>query len=357
MIRRLPVSLLSCVGLLLCVAARGDEPARKPAAQAAEEFWFDRDRAGAAGVAELVGLRDPIACAAMRVEGKRSLVWGLEPEEDQVADRAPPLDPKLLALIPDKKAMPDLRGRPRDEWKPEEVAEYETYCQAVAQTWKTGPALFAKSAAENRGITWGHLFREPWKYRGKVIHVHGTLKRLRREDAPLCAQKEWVHNLYEGWVFTDTPGSNPVSVIITDLPPELKLGEDINYRVSFDGYFFKRYRYVSGKGPRDTLLFIAPTFKTAGVPPPPDVPEVTTFGNMPGGVVLVAGALLLATFAVILGLNIWFRRGDRKIHHRIDELRASMVAQAEDEERAQVTGVLPDLPPRDEHGLADEGEK
>src|SRR5437667_22632 len=78
--------------------------------------------------------------------------------------------------------------------------------------------VFARSAAENAHVNWADMFREPWKFRGQVIPVSGKLKRLRRLDAPLPLQKEWIKVVYEGWVFTPTYGSNPVCVIFPDLP-------------------------------------------------------------------------------------------------------------------------------------------
>ena len=77
-----------------------------------------------------------------------------------------------------------------------------------------------------------------------------------------------MKTLYEGWIFDDLYIANPFCVLFTELPPGLHVGEKLEYRVGFDGYFFKRYRYKDGQGTvRDCPLFIG---RTLAVQPAPN---------------------------------------------------------------------------------------
>src|SRR5260370_39616558 len=68
--------------------------------------------------------------------------------------------------------------------------------------------------------------------------------------------------IYEAWIFDkELRGANPVLVVITDLPQGVAVGEQMDIPVSFDAYFFKRYRYVAGDGTRECPMLIARTLQ------------------------------------------------------------------------------------------------
>jgi hypothetical protein len=330
------------LGLLLLAAGRADaqQPARQPR--------IDSKAAQAITAAQMVGIREPLAFLVMRSEAKDTLGWVFEPEPEP--DLAPPLNENLLSRIKDNKPLPDLRGRLRDEWKPWEAASYDLFNQALRQAALTPPEAFAKSATENKYVTWGDMFREPWKYRGKVIPVKGRLKMLRRRDAPVPLQREGFDHFYEGWVFTPTRGANPVCLNFAKLPPGLEEGETLDQQVQFNGYFLMRYRYHTSEGhhkQRDTLLFIAPTV---------DLQEADRHRAMlpalPGFVLAGMVILVAMTILIVLGMGWRFRRGDRLHQARLGQVRANLFGGSDlagDSPPGEtITTIRPESPPQ--HG-------
>jgi len=264
----------------------------------------------------MAGVGDPLTLLAMRGGGVHNLIW-----KEYEVERVPTLNERLLQSVQDKRPMPDFRNKVPDEIPKREIDEYQVYCQALLYARDTAPELFAKEAREdeNRGVTWGHLFREPSQYRGKVIHMAGRLKRIRRENAPLALQRQGMKYVYEGWVFTETIKANPVCVLFANLPEGLEPAESMSQDVRFDGYFFKRYLYVSGEGNRHTLLFIAPTLRLTG--PIRGTDEVAS--GLPQYVYYVIVGLVAGTVVLVVGLNLWFRRSDRQLRRRLAEVRAA----------------------------------
>jgi hypothetical protein len=163
-------------------------------------------------------------------------------------------------------------------------------------------------------VTFAHLFEEPEKYRGEVIHVDGRLRRVRRFDAPRFIEEALgIKVLYEGWLFEpDVYGANPRCVIFTNLPLGIAVGEDTDHRVAFDGYFFKRYRYKAGDGWRDAPLFIAPTLTVLSSPA-----RVSSSPFSAGTLATSFVGLIVATAAAAVALGWWYRRGDHIVRARL----------------------------------------
>jgi hypothetical protein len=98
------------------------------------------------------------------------------------------------------------------------------------------------------------------KFRGDLVHVEGRLIRLVKLAADAELQKEGVAELYEGRV-REEGNINPVGVIVSELPADLKPGEKLSRFVAIDGYFFKLYRYTDADGnERRAPLLIGRTF-------------------------------------------------------------------------------------------------
>jgi hypothetical protein len=297
----------------------------------------------------MVGIGQPVAFLVMRSQAKDRFGWVFEPEPEP--ELAPPLSNELLSRIKDNMPLPDLRGRLRDEWKPWEAASYDLFNQALRQAALTPPAAFARSAIENKHVTWGDLFREPGKYRGRVIPVKGRLKMLRRRDTPLPLQRDRIDAFYEGWVFTDTRGANPIVVNFVKLPADIEPGERVDYPVQFNGYFLMRYKYLTSEGKqtfRNTLLFIAPTLEIRE-----SAAQAMPFAVSPGTILTAMIVLVGGTVLLVLALGWRFRRGDRRHEAQLMHLRGSLFADAQlPEERAEaerITAVRPEDSPRREN--------
>jgi hypothetical protein len=286
---------------------------------AGEEFWFDRQRQGAGAAAQLAGVRDPIAVLALRIHGQRMLVW-----KEKEVERAPALNATWLGEVDDRKLFLDLRARAPDELLSPPLRpryyEYLAYCEAVVASDSTPRDAFVKSAADNSHLNFTHLYNTPDLHRGKVVHLEGRLKRVTRLDAPREAQRRGVRTIYEGWIFLDRPGTPPVCVIFTDLPHGLAEGDQVDRRVTFDGYFFKKYRYVTGqKDPQGrnkemiTLLCIGPTV----IPQGQAAPAQARVAPLPTGLLYGVVAFVAIIAALLLGLNLWYRRNDRLVQSRL----------------------------------------
>jgi hypothetical protein len=312
--------------------------------ETAERFWFNDRRTGAAGAAQVVGTPAPFLTLPLYLGGIQKRVW-FEP----VPAQAPPLNAGWLDEVRDRKQFLDLRKIPPDElWLPRHrgpYQEYLAYCQAVVLAAQTPADAFARSAADNTELNFPTLYNEPDLHRGKVVHGEGRLKRLSRYDAPQLAQRQGVKWVYEGWIFRDRSGP-PVVVIFTDLPPALKLGDFADPpRVAFDGYFFKVFRYRSGNKdragnyqPMDSLLFIGPTLKVPSGPPARSKAPSPLRGPVIYGVIGFVGF----TIALLVAVNLWYRRSDRAIRARLLDLQGSRFS---DEGLAGDHGGTADGPP------------
>ncbi len=265
--------------------------------------------------AQLVGVQEPFSVVALRQLGKERAVWG--PEAQPLAEQAPPLHPDWLDLIRDNTPAPRLDKRLPDEWTNQEIAYLKLFAQGLANTRFTPPEVFVESAEENKHITWAHLFNNSNLHRGKIIPVKGMLVRLRKAEAPYAA-KPLIKHYYEGWVQMETEGSNPVCVIFAQKPEGVPLQEDgLRENIRFNGYYIKRYLYISGKGPRNTLLFMAPTFETTDSSPlPPPSRDLGIPGVLTGGIIILLGVVVVV-FLSLFAINFWFRRDDAKVRARI----------------------------------------
>jgi hypothetical protein len=314
------------------------------AREAEERFWFDRRRTAAAGAAQVVGASDPFLAAAMRLHGGQMLVW-----DEPVPTLAPPLPAAWLDAVRDEKPFLKVGERAPDElWLPQYRdghQEYLAYCQAVILSAQLPADAFAKSAAENPGLSFSALYNEPARHRGKVVHLEGRLKRVESRDAPLRAERQGVKGTYEGWIFLDRPGP-PVVVIFTDLPPNFKLGDYAQApRVTFDGYFFKKYRYRSGEKDSKgnfkdmvTLLLIGPTLVQPARTPRTAPVASPLRGPVLYGVIGFVGF----TIALLVIVSLWYRRNDRQIRARLQALQGERFLTEGRAEMGQAGGAAGD---------------
>jgi hypothetical protein len=311
---------------LLALRAGETAPAKakaKPAAKQAKEddplkFWFDPRRAQPAAAAELILAQNPFTAALLRLSGKTWVVWG----ELEIGDDVPELHPEWLdaAHDRDRKPMPDLRGRAPDEITKSERAIYSLYTQALVYAFRYPESAFAKKAKENEDVTFAHMYRETSKFRGKILHVEGHLKLLRKWDATVAAQAQGVRHVYEGWIHTQTRGAHPVCVLFPVLPEGLKPAEagKIDRWVEFDGYLISLFRYTTtGRGERDTPLLIGPTLKLGDQPPVADEKPLVSPALLYGFV-----SFVIVVAGLVAGLSWWFRRGDQRVRRHLDEIRA-----------------------------------
>lgn len=96
------------------------------------------------------------------------------------------------------------------------------------------------------------LLNEPEPYRGQPVTLRGhsqEIKRFAAEENPFG-----ITTLYECSLFTDDSQSHPTTVVFTEAPADLPLGEKIVDGVVISGYFLKLRAYHA----RDEKTRVAP---------------------------------------------------------------------------------------------------
>jgi hypothetical protein len=238
--------------------------------------------------------------------------------------------------------------------------EYEAYWQTLVLAHYTSARAFARSA--RRDLTYANLFNEPPVYRGHVVHVTGRL--IRRPDrlTPMDeARAAGVEHLYEAWIMTDQYGQNPLCCVFSDPPSGLKMDASgafpkrkYNDPVSFDGYFYKRYRYKAGDSKkvneyRDAPLVIGHTLIGRWDEAAAE-PEGETWGS---DLIWVFLGVIACTVLAVIGLTCWFRLHDRRIRQRLRASRAREFVppteaplRPESEPATNGNGAVGESPPR-----------
>jgi hypothetical protein len=204
----------------------------------------------------------------------------------------------------DDEAMPTNR---------ENREEYYAFNYFVTLARNFSSDLLAKHADSR--LTWRVLFdRDRAKYRGKIVHVEGTLKRLTWIGSNKSLESTGVKDLYEAWIFDEHYSNNPTCVVISDLLPGQKTGEDLTgIKASCDGYFFKRYKYRAVNDTRLAPLVIGHTLSLEQVQVTPDAgAEAFSRLFLPTVFTLALGMVALAFI-----LHRWFSKSDSRMQRRL----------------------------------------
>jgi hypothetical protein len=320
------------MAIVLCVCQASAGGGQKGGQDREEDFWLQPNLQKPAAVAQLVAGYQPVSLWPI-YRYQRWWVW-LLPEEDALpfdGKFAPPLDPKLLATLPelDKKTVPDLRLRKGSR---AEVNFILLYRDAIIKAGRVPQAAFAERAKDYTHLTWAHLYGEPELHYGKVVSISGKLHRVRKYDAPSWARQKDIPFIYEGWLDGPTAGANPFAVEFTHLPAAIKVAEKLEPppSVTFHGYFLGRYRYRGGEG-KDfvTHLLVGPTVVPA--PPPPSAERESTASPLAYLVLYGILGVIGVVTVIMVGLNLWFRRGDQQVRDRLARIQAQRAIEALEE--------------------------
>jgi hypothetical protein len=249
-------------------------------------------------------------------------LWKLEE-----INKAMPLSPQYLRQVTDSTPL----APPRSKDKPADMPpELEPYCEAVFKSSLTSVDAFANSA--DRSATYADVFSEPWRWRGKVVHFEGTVRRIRHLSAPDMLLGKGIEDLYECWVFGSNDGTrHPVCLVCTELPAGVSLGDDLSLKASFDAYFFKRLLYHAGDSKANEArlapLFIGRSFL---VKKSPTASRTDTDSAEWKSFLIVFLIGVLGTFVLAFGMHWWFRRNDRRVRDRLRVARTRDVTLPED---------------------------
>lgn len=223
-------------------------------------------------------------------------------------DRFRALPPEWLAAVSDGPGIP-IGG-----------LEADIYSRVLTRAYYTSQKALARAA--RRDVTFTHVINEPERYRGTVMRIDGRILRVNRFDPPVEAEAAGISDLYEAWVFNEAFGTNPFCLVFTvwpeglsrDLLGQPKINEVV--RISFDGFFFKNYRYKSKDRNgtlRETPLVVG---RSLVVHPAGDEEPSSAAGNIYLLLYLFVASVVGLIFG-IFGLTYWYRRSDRRMQQRL----------------------------------------
>jgi hypothetical protein len=290
-------------------------PEQVPALIAATMDLEERFLAAAGAALTAEGLQGPCptlatlaAANGLGIVPLAEVPVSVEPDPAKPVEKAEPLLAHMMQGIRDDKPLPLRWNQDQDEQR--------SFSMVLFEASRISAEAFRKGARTD--LTCAHVFNHPSRYRGQVIHIQGTLRQLRRFDPPATAKAAGVADLYEGWIFDPQRlGADPWCVVFTELPSGVRTGEGLEYAVSFDGYFFKRYQYESRNTNKAEHWRRAPLLigRTVTLTSAPVVaaPEQDWAGSL----VPIFLGLVVSSIALAFGLGWWFRRGDRRVRQRV----------------------------------------
>jgi hypothetical protein len=351
-------------------AAKQAEPKIKPEPKPADEGpFFLGDEKNALQLASLIVSAPPVPLAGpfsalggiYGGEDPKLKTWSLEGILTNRAGRsragvatlflegfhAAPGAPTLVALLPELAALRASDADALDCWAlidtsevrpiPEPLlatieddagivagsAEIDAYNQFIIQANFTSQAAFEKAAQKD--VAYGHMSNEPADYRGKVVRIHGRLRRVLHVKPPFPLPGEGVNDLYIGYIINNDLGPHPYRVLFTEWPANLPrdvLGEKMprEVDVEFDGYFYKKYRYEAGDSrgkPRECPMLIGHSLRVLKMP---EVVVEDTWWAYQLIYVFLGG--IGVVLLIIVALTFWFRHTDSRLRRRLQATRA-----------------------------------
>jgi hypothetical protein len=157
-----------------------------------------------------------------------------------------PVNPDLLLRVQDRTGIPKLTDN---------EMETQAYVETLLQAYQTTDKAFRD--VDEGDLDPSNALRKPKQCRGHVYRVEGRLRLLRRYDAPSALRRAWgMRDVYEGWIYNERKfgKKTPVGVLLTELPPGLEPGEDLDVPVDFVGYYYKLLRVpIQTEGKADSV--------------------------------------------------------------------------------------------------------
>jgi len=171
-----------------------------------------------------------------------------------------------------------FRGADSDAW----FAVWETL-----QT--TDPEKLAREAGPAVGFT--ELFGQPRSFRGRLVRLRGTLRRIEHVEA--AANAAGITNYWQGWLDPEGGPPSPIVIYFLVLPEAIRPGTQLYEPVEVVGYFFKRWAYQATDAIRTAPLVMSlePVF----LQPSTEPPEVNIRDTLiwTGAILAVLGFMLI----------------------------------------------------------------
>ena len=285
---------------------------REPQMTALDFLALDPHVQGSIGATTLVGVRSAPMVLALHRHGMNNGVWIIEGPGVTRRPREPELDRQKLVGIEDGKYIPAYKDNPD---------EHNSYLYTIAHAHDVPLDALAKAARKD--LTYAHLLEQPARYRGEVVHIVGRLKQLRKFDAPRGVWNDGIRVMYEALIASDSHYNSRYYVILTEVPPGLKLGDNLDYPVSTDAYYFKRYFLENIK---DGTKHRAPLLigRSVTVLPAPAVDEAVVDFSLWPATPIVMVVMGLTAMAILIGVILyWFSKGDKAVQSRLSGSRTA----------------------------------
>jgi hypothetical protein len=295
---------------------------------------------GSMAAASLSGLGGPFQIAGPLATGVYNQTWPAIEEKpwNKLPEVGTKIDLTAFSIIDNEPVLSYEQDRSTS-------SEAIAFSNVLVIAHKMPNEALKKGARKD--VTYAHLMKQCEKYRGELVHVEGTLARVRRFDPSRFSKPEGITAEYEGWIYDPKVyGSSPVCIYFTDLPSGVEVKEKLNVPIKFDGYFFKRYRYktagqskTGGDAWKDAPLLIGRTVEIGAFDVGPVQQGITTNRDM----ITAFLGLLVVTMSLALGIAFFYRRGDRAIRSRISGASSLSFAEAppDDGVRPSPTGSDP----------------
>ncbi len=238
-----------------------------------------------------------------------------------VFEKALPLDEELLDAIKDGQPLPDMRAKELRELKDWDRAIYFALSQALRRADQATQDMFERSAADNSRILYADLNKQPRDHRGKVVSVKGELIAIREIDPPRPVSGQ-LRMIYAAFIRGPTRGAPPYTVLFTELPAGLEVGEQQAAVVTMHGYFLGLIRFQADKENRDqqkdviSPYLVGKTLVVNSKVPEKPAAEAHSYWLIITG---LGAFVLMAAFGAVALL--WLKRGDRKIQSQLADMR------------------------------------
>jgi len=150
---------------------------------------------------------------------------------------------------------------------------------------------------------------------------------VREEAAPRFVGPD-LKNIYTCYIYSGTPGVAPYAAAFTELPDEINdlpphKWDEPNLEVTFHGYFLSLVRFPveKGKTSRDDTISPYLVGRSLTVHGKMKTPPPTEEGSYSYPIILSAVGGIVAVLVLGALLNVWLRRGDRRIQSRLAQVR------------------------------------
>lgn len=125
--------------------------------------------------------------------------------------------------------------------QPLDIAEMPSYWRLMR--WSRTMSFDLAAARARRDVLFSHLWDAPSRHRGELVFLKLHLQRATAYEKETSPNSAGVERVYEALGTTNESGVHLYWVVFSEVPPGLKLADDIREEADFVGYFLKQLPY------------------------------------------------------------------------------------------------------------------